>query len=211
LIRLVLADDHPLVLDGLEQLFSDSAEFAVVARCSDGDEALAALRRHRPDVVILDLRMPGPDGLAVVRAMRSEGLAAGVVLLTAALDDAEVVAAVRLGVQGIVLKEMASAVLVHAVREVHGGRAWLDPGATRRALGSLLQRDSGERGEPPALTPREAEIVRLVAAGLRNKEIARRLAITEGTVKIHLHNVFEKLNVGSRTELTVYARDKGMA
>ena len=120
------------------------------------------------------------------------------------------VEAVRLGVQGIVLKENALQVLVQAVREVHAGGQWLEQRAAGRALAKMLQRQAGERDLAAVLTQREIEIVRMVATGLRNKEIARRLSITEGTVKIHLHNIFEKLKVESRLELTLRAQSKGL-
>jgi two-component system nitrate/nitrite response regulator NarL len=118
-IRLVLADDHPLILDGLENLFHLEKDFQVVARCTDGLETLQAVRRHRPDVLILDIRMPGKDGLEIVRELRKEKLPARVVLLTAALEEEEFLEAVRLGVQGLVLKEMAPKLLVQCIRRVH--------------------------------------------------------------------------------------------
>jgi DNA-binding NarL/FixJ family response regulator len=210
LIRLVLADDHPIVLDGLEQLFRREPDFEVLARSADGEAALQAVRRHRPDVLVLDLKMPVRDGLAVARAIASERLPVRLILLTAALDEATLIEAVRLGVKGIVLKDMAPRVLVQAVREVHGGGEWLERRSTGRALGKLIERQAGERELAQLLTPREIEMVRMVASGLRNKEIARRLSIAEGTVKTHLHNIYEKLEVGSRLELTLRAQGKGL-
>lgn len=210
LIHLVLVDDHPLLLGGIEQLFLQEPDFAVRARCTDGDAAVRAVLQHCPDVLVIDLKMPGRDGLSVVREVKAEQPGLGVVLLTAGLDEAEVVEAVGLGIQGIVLKETAPDVLVRAVREVHGGGQWLDQRAAGRALATLLKRNEGERGLAAVLTQREIEIVRRVATGLRNKEIARELCIAEGTVKIHLHNIFEKLKVGSRMELTLHAQSKGL-
>lgn len=210
MIRLVLADDHPILLAGLEQLFREDPELVVLACCGDGDEALKAVRLHRPDVLVLDIKMPGRDGLAVVREIQRDRIELRVVLLTAALEDAEVMEALRLGVQGIVLKETAPHVLVRAVRQVHAGGQWLEQQAAGRALSRLLKRDAGERDLAAVLTQREIEIVRMVATGRRNKEIARELSITEGTVKIHLHNIYEKLKVGSRLELTLHAQNKGL-
>jgi DNA-binding NarL/FixJ family response regulator len=209
-IRLVLADDHPIVLAGLEQLFRQEPDLEVAAGCTSGEEALRAVRLHRPDVLVLDVKMPDRDGLSVVREIRGGQPGLAVVLLTAALDEAQVVEAVRMGVQGIVLKENALQVLVQAVREVHAGGQWLEQRAAGRALARMLQREAGERDLAAVLTQREIEIVRMVATGLRNKEIARRLSITEGTVKIHLHNIFEKLKVESRLELTLRAQSKGL-
>jgi DNA-binding NarL/FixJ family response regulator len=210
-IRLVLADDHPIVLDGLEQLFRLSRDFAVVARCRDGEETLRAVRLHRPDVLVLDIRMPRGDGLQVLRSLQEEDLPTRVVLLTADLEEAQLLEALRLGAEGIVLKEMAPRLLVDAVREVHAGGRWVDKGSANRALEKLLRRQQEESREAePPLTPREREIVRMVARGLRNRTIAEQLAITEGTVKIHLHNIYEKLGVNGRGELTFHARNKGI-
>lgn len=208
--RIALADDHPIVLDGLEQLFRLEPDFEVVARCRDGQETLSVVREQRPDLLILDVRMPGTDGLAVLRAIRDEGLPTRVVLLTAALDDEQLVEAVRLGVRGVVLKETAPKLLVKAMREVHAGGQWLEPGVVSRALRKLVQKDAGLREAEKVLTPRELEIVRMAGSGLRNRQIADRLFISEGTVKIHFHNIYQKLQVNGRLELALYARDKGL-
>lgn len=209
-IRLLLADDHPIVLDGLEQLFRLEADFEVVARCRDGEETLRALEVHRPDVVVLDIRMPRGDGLDVLRAIEAGGLLTRVVLLTAALGEDQLVEALRRGVGGVVLKEMAPQLLVEAIREVHAGRRWLDKGSMDRALGRLLQREESSQEAAEILTPRELEIVRMVASGLRNRAIAEKLFISEGTVKIHLHNIYQKIEVDGRLELAVYAQRKGL-
>jgi DNA-binding NarL/FixJ family response regulator len=209
-IRLLLADDHPIVLDGLEQLFRLEQDFEVVARCRDGEETLRALRVHHPDVLILDIRMPRADGLDVLRAIEGSGLLTRVVLLTAALAEEQLVEALRLGVGGIVLKEMAPQLLVDAVRTVHAGRRWLDQGSMDRALGRLLHKEEAQREAAETLTPRELEIVRMVAGGLRNRAIAEKLCISEGTVKIHLHNIYQKISVDGRLELAVYAQRKGL-
>jgi DNA-binding NarL/FixJ family response regulator len=210
-VRLVLADDHPLVLDGLEQLFRLERDFQVVARCRDGNETLRAVRLHRPDLLVLDIKMPGLDGLSVLRAVRDEGLPTETVLLTAALDDDQLVEAVRLGVRGVVLKESAPRVIISALREVRSGGSWLEGRAVSRALQKLVRREKTERDADRVLTPREIEIVRMVGSGARNREIAARLFITEGTVKIHFHNIYEKLAINSRVELALWARDQGLA
>jgi two-component system nitrate/nitrite response regulator NarL len=208
-IRLILADDHPIVLEGLEQLFRVEPDFQVVARCRDGEETLREVRVHRPDVLVLDIRMPRRDGLDVLRTVRLEGLAPRVVLLTAALEEEQLVEALRMGVGGVVLKEMAPHLLVEAVREVYSGGSWLDKGSVSRVVSKLLEREGGK--EDHQLTPRELEVVRMVARGLRNRIIAEQLCISEGTVKIHLHNIYQKLGIDGRLELAVYAQGKGLA
>lgn len=209
-ISLVLADDHPIVLDGLEQLFAVESDFEVVARCRNGDETLEAVRRLRPDVLVLDVRMPGIDGLSVLQQLEGAGLPTRVVLLTAAVGDEQLVEALRLGARAVVLKESAPRLLVEAVREVHAGGEWLEKGLVGRALRRLMDRESGLREAIRALTTRELEIARLVAEGLRNRAIGERLFISEGTVKIHLHRIYEKLGVDGRLELALYAREKGL-
>jgi DNA-binding NarL/FixJ family response regulator len=208
-ISLVLADNHPIILDGLEQLFERGQDFKVLARCGDGEEALRAVRKHRPDILVLDLRLPGKDGLAILREMKRDKLATHVVLLTAAVDEGQVLEAIRLGVRGVVLKEMAPHLLLQCIRKVHAGEQWLEKQSVGRLLEKLLQRETAARQLALDLTPREIEIVRLVARGLRNKGIAERLSVKEGTVKIHLHNIYEKLHVDGRLELTLYAQNKG--
>jgi DNA-binding NarL/FixJ family response regulator len=210
MIRLILADDHPIVLDGLVQLFRVEPDFEVVARCRDGEEALREVRAHRPDVLVLDVRMPRMDGLEVLRTVRQEELATRVVLLTAAVEEEQLVEALRLGVGGVVLKEMAPHLLLEAVREVHSGGSWLDKGSVSRIVTKLLHQDEARKEAAQLLTPRELEIVRMVARGLRNRAIAEQLLISEGTVKIHLHNIYQKLAVDGRLELVVYAQAKGL-
>jgi DNA-binding NarL/FixJ family response regulator len=207
-ITLVLADDHPLILNGLENLFRLEKDFRILARCFDGEQTLKALRKYKPDVLILDIRMPGMTGLEVLQAMSNEKLTTRIVLLTAALDEEELAEAIRFGVRGLVLKELAPKLLVECVREVHAGGLWLEKNTVTAVLQKLLRRESGKQEAAQMLTSREIEIVRYVAGGLRNIEIAQRLFIAEGTVKMHLHNIYQKLNVDSRTKLTRYAQEK---
>jgi len=209
-IGLVLADDHPLILDALENLFRAEPDFRVLARCRDGQETLAAVRAFAPDVLILDIRMPGMDGMAVLREMKKEGLVTQVVLLTAALDEDQLLEAVRLGVRGVILKEMAPTLLLECVRKVRAGEQWVEKHSFSRALEKLLRREAAAREFSGVLTAREAQLVVMVAGGARNKEIADTLCISEGTVKVHLHHIYEKLKVRTRLELTLYARDKGL-
>jgi DNA-binding NarL/FixJ family response regulator len=207
-IRLVLADDHPIVLDGLETLFRLEPDFEVAARCVNGEETVVAVRRHRPDVLVLDIHMPRKDGLAVLRDLQHDKLPTKVVLLAAVLEEDEVLEAMRLGVRGMVLKELAPQMVVQCVRKVHAGEQWLEKHAVSRVVDSLLRREAGEREAANVLTPREIEMVGMVARGLRNKEMSKRLAISEGTVKIHLHHIYRKLKVENRVELILYAQSK---
>ena len=209
--RLVLADDHPIVLHGLEQLFGRQPDFEVVRCCSDGASALEAVRELNPDVLVLDLRMPSMSGVDVLRAMGANKLKCATVVLTAALRDRDAVDALQFGARGLVLKESPPALLLECVRKVREGNQWLDPEALSGAVGRILRRDAAIREAAGILTPREVEIVGLVVEGKRNKEIAERLAITEGTVKLHLHHIYDKLGVGGRLELVVFAQERGLA
>jgi DNA-binding NarL/FixJ family response regulator len=210
-IRLVLADDHPLVLEGLESLLSREGDFLILASCATGRETLQAVREHRPDLLVLDLRMPGGGGLDVLKGLREEGLDTRVVVLTAGLEEEEVLQAIRLGVRGMVLKEMAPRLLVQCLRKVHAGGQWLEKESVGKALEHMLQREAGARELSQTLTTREADVVRMVVQGLRNKEIAERLFVSEGTVKVHLHNIYEKLDIDGRMALVMWARDREIA
>jgi len=209
-ISLVLADDHPLILNGLESLLQLEEGFDVLARCANGTEAMRDVRMYRPDVAILDIRMPGMSGLEVARAMREDKLPTRIVLLTATLGEQDLLEAVDLDINGIVLKEMAPQLLEQCIRKVHAGGQWIERRSTRDALEKLLRREAGARQVAALLTPREVDLVRMVAGGLRNREIAEKLFISEGTVKVHLHNIFEKLKVDGRMALLRYAQEKGL-
>jgi DNA-binding NarL/FixJ family response regulator len=206
-IRILLVDDHPIVLQGLQQLFTREPGFEVVDACRTADEAVAAIASLGPDVVVLDLRMPGGSGIDVLK--RAGKGAWKTVMLTAAIRDDEIVQVLDLGASGIVLKESSPSALVDCVRQVHEGKRWIDPEMLGRGLETVLHRN-GSTPPVSTLTPREREIVRLVAEGLRNREIASRLSISEGTVKIHLHNVYDKLGVDGRLELVLAAQQKGL-
>jgi DNA-binding NarL/FixJ family response regulator len=209
-IRVVLVDDHPIVLQGLQQLFERQPDFNVVAACPGAEAALEAVREHRPDVLILDLRMPGRSGLDLLRAMNDEKLDCYSVLLTATIRDDEVVEATKLGVTGLVLKESSPDTLLKCVRRVNRGERWIDQETITRAFQSVVGREEAAREVSKTLTPREIEIVKMMAEGLRNRAIGDRLGISEGTVKVHLHNVYEKLGLDGRLELVLYATQKGV-
>lgn len=209
-IRIVLADDHRMVLEALEQMLRLESDLEVVATCVNGAEALEAVRRHRPDLLLLDLRMPRVDGLSVLRTLRAEPGGPRVVVLTAGLDEQEVVEAIHLGARGVLLKEMASRSLLQCIRTVHAGELWLERRSVAQALETLMRRDRAHAEISQVLTPRELTMVRMLAQGLRNKEIGEQLNIGEGTVKTHLHNIYRKLEVDGRLALVRVAREKGL-
>ena len=202
-IRIVLVDDHPMVLKGLEQLLQLNGDFEVVATCGTAAEGLRAVEALRPDVLLLDLKLPGEDGLSLLRKLKPPA----VVALTASQDEDDLIAAARLGARGIVLKAMAPRVLEDCIRAVHAGSLSLNVDGVDLS-DRLARRQNVETELQSVLTPREFEILRLVAARLDNQEIAARLSISVGTVKIHLHHVFDKLQLRGRHDLQVYLREK---
>jgi DNA-binding NarL/FixJ family response regulator len=210
-IRLVLVDDHPLIVRGLQTLFAAEPEFEVVAACLTSADGLAAVRAHRPDIVLLDIRMPHLDGFGVLRALNGDAVSPRIVLLTADINEQATLEAVRLGVHGIVLKDMPSPQLLECLRRVHAGEHWVEQRSVGRALAGFVQREASLREVSRVLTAREIEVVRMVAGGLRSASIASKLHVSEGTVKTHLHRIYEKLHVDGRVQLILLAREKGIA
>jgi DNA-binding NarL/FixJ family response regulator len=202
-IRVIIADDHPIVLDGLASLFAAENDVELVGRCANGEEALAFTRRDRPDVLVLDVRMPGRNGLDVLRALTEEKCPTRVVLLSAQMNDAEIASALRFGAVAILFKESASRKLLDCVRAVAAGEPWTSEGNVQAAR---ERAGAGDRALK-LLTRRELDIVKMVAVGARNKQIAEHLGISEGTVKMHLHTIYEKLEISGRVELSIYARE----
>ena len=203
--RLIIADDHTVVIQGLQALLALEPDLEVVATCRDGEEAIQAASEHRPDVLVMDVSMPRCGGIDASQRMREQGLNIPTVVLSATLDDAMLVRCVELGVEGIVLKESAASVLVDAIRAVARGERWIAPVLSARAL-DLMTRKPAE--DATVLTARERDIAVLVAAGKSNKRIAADLGIAESTVKLHLHSAFKKLGVTNRVQLSNHAREQ---
>jgi DNA-binding NarL/FixJ family response regulator len=210
-IRIVIADDHPVVRRGLTQFFADEEGVEVVAECADGESALRAVERFAPDVLIVDLQMPVVGGMEVLRRLRDTAAAVVTVVLAGNISDSEVMEAMRLGAKGVVLKEMAPSLLVQCVRKVAAGGVWLEKEAVGRALEKMLQREHSRDEAREVLTPREIEIARMISRGLGNREVGEQLFISEGTVKTHLHTIYEKLGIKSRLQLANYVQEKGLA
>jgi DNA-binding NarL/FixJ family response regulator len=207
-VDVILADDHPLFLEAVERVLCLEADFRVAARCRDGAEVLRAVEEHRADLLVLDIRMPRKDGVAVLRELRDARRDIPVVVLTAQVDDEEVITLLRLGIRGLVLKEVPPDQLVQCLRDVHAGGRWLEPSCLARVTDALLRRQAGTAEALKVLTRREIEVVQKVATGLRNKAIANELCVSEGTIKIHLHNIYEKLELTGRFALMHWARER---
>jgi DNA-binding NarL/FixJ family response regulator len=206
-IKLVLVDDHPMLLDGLEQLLQLEADFKILATCGTVAAAIRAADTLHPDVLILDLRLHKETGFGVLRHLASRKSPA-VVVLTASDNEEELLEAVRLGARGIVLKAMAPRTLERCIRTVHAGGEWLT--ADGQDLSArLARRQVAERKLAELLTARELEVMRLVASHLENEEIAHQLSLSPGTIKIHIHHVYMKLGVSGRNELQKHLKRIG--
>jgi len=205
-IRILVADDHAIFREGLRKLLENAEDVEIVGEAPNGNECVRLLDKLKPDVLLLDLRMPEKDGLSVLENVNFDALQTRVIVLTAAEDDRDVVRAMRLGARGIVLKQSASDLLVKSIRKVHQGEIWLDNRMTAEVINAFKKSsEGGGRKDKPLLSDREREIVQLVAQGFRNREIGEKLFISEQTVKNHLHNIFDKLGVSDRLELALYA------
>src|ERR1035441_5729223 len=215
-IRIVVADDHPIFRDGLCRLLALEPDFEVVAQAQDGRQVLDVLQQHEPDILLLDLKMPGLDGLATLQRLQTSKHKTRVIVLTASEDKNEFVQAMKLGTSGIVLKQSATDLLIKSIRKVNAGEIWLDSHTTAAVMRQFATGadEAPVAGAPPSssrererslLSQREREIVALVAQGFKNKEMAEKMFISEQTVKNHLHNIFDKLGVSDRLELALYA------
>ncbi len=206
-IKIAVADDHTLFRDGLRRLLGLEPDFEIVAEAEDGTQVPDILRDKEPDILLLDLKMPGLDGLSVLQRLQNQKCKTKIIVLTASDDENEYVQAMKYGTCGIVLKQTATDLLIKSIRKVYEGEIWLDAkttAAVMRQFASPME-PSGRERDKPRLSNREREIVALVAQGFKNKEIAERMFISEQTVKNHLHNIFDKLGVSDRLELALYA------
>ena len=200
--RILIVDDHPMIQSAVAMLLQGS-DFTVAATAASVESAILAIAQDDPDLILLDLAMPGESGLEVLRQLRGAGDKRPVIILTAAIDNFALHEATSLGVDGIVMKNNDPALLLDCLAVVGAGGRWIDSELEGRAA------ELGKRGPYAALTPRERQLAALVAQGLRNREIAARLGITEGTVKVYLHGLYDKLGVASRTELAIRAGEDG--
>src|SRR5713101_3903095 len=196
-IRIVIADDHPIFRDGLKQLLLLEPDFQVIAEVGDGDRVLPIVEEHKPDILLLDLKLPGTHGLTILQKMQagSNGITK-VIVLTASEDKNEFVQAMKLGTSGIVLKQSPTDLLFKSIRKVHAGEIWLDSDTTAAVRQQFAPGEdhgpAADNGRARQLSQREREIVTLVAQGFKNKEMAEKMFISEQTVKNHLHNIFDK-------------------
>jgi two-component system nitrate/nitrite response regulator NarP len=199
-LKILIADDHPMIRSAIETLLRDTP-FEIVGIAATGDEALSGVADLAPDLLLLDLQMPEGSGMDVLRALSEGGSRPRIVLLTAAIEDSALMEARALKVDAMVLKNSDPAFLLQALESAARGQSWIDPELRERI--TRLTQGAGPGRAP--LAPRERELVKCIRKGMRNREIAKQLGVTEGTVKVYLHRVFEKLGVKNRTELAIRA------
>jgi len=204
-IRIIIADDHAVVRQGLKMFLQDDDEFEVVAEAQNGSEALALAKELKPDVVLMDLLMPVMDGITAIGHIRREVPDTEVIALTSVLEDASVVGAVKAGAIGYLLKDTQAEELTRAIKAAANGQVQLSPQAAARLVREVRAPES-----PETLTERETDVLRLLAQGKANKEIAAALFIGENTVKTHVSSILVKLGVQSRTQAALYARQIGL-
>ena len=203
MISLLIVDDHPVVRDGLRGMFGADPRFEVVGEAGDGAEAVSAAERLRPDVILMDLRMPGTDGVAAIKELAKRGVPSRVLVLTTYDTDSHVLPAIEAGATGYLLKEAPRAELVRAVEAAARGQAVLSPTVATRLLGQV------RKPAPALLSRRELEVLELIAQGSTNREAAKRLYISETTVKTHLLHVYAKLGVNDRAAAVAAAFSLG--
>jgi NarL family two-component system response regulator LiaR len=208
-ISVLIADDHAVVRRGLRTFLELQQEIEVVGEAADGEQAVAAAERLEPDVVLLDLVMPRAEGVSAIQGIRDRSPGTRVIVLTSFLDDDKLLPAVRAGAAAYLLKDVEPQELVNAIRTVHGGEAMLHPAAAARVMAEVAE--AGARDDPEALlTPREREVLALIARGMPNKLIARELGVSEKTVKTHVSNLLGKLGLTDRTQAALYAVREGL-
>jgi DNA-binding NarL/FixJ family response regulator len=205
-IRLLIADDHPVVRDGLTSMFARDPGFEVIGEAGDGAEAVRLAETLHPDLILMDLRMPGMDGLAAITELARRGIAVRVLVLTTYDTDSHVLPAIEAGATGYLLKDAPRAELLRAVRAAASGQAVLSPAVATRLMNRVRAHGPG----PGPLSQREREVLELVAAGTTNREAAARLFISEATVKSHLLNIYAKLGVGDRAAAVAEAFHRGL-
>lgn len=209
-ISILIADDHPVVREGLRALIDVQSDMAVVGEAADGVEAVEKARTLRPDVVLLDLLMPGMDGIAAIPAILRVCPDTGILVLTSYAEDDKVISSIRAGAMGYLLKDSSAPHLLQAIRDVARGEAPLPPAIARKVIHELTR----PRPAPPAstqpLSEREREVLALIAKGLSNQQIADALVITERTVHTHVGNILHKLNLPNRTQAAIYALNAGL-
>jgi DNA-binding NarL/FixJ family response regulator len=209
-VTLVAADPHPLSLLGLAQLLNNEPDIDLLASGSTAADAMQQVVQYQPDILLVDIKLPDRGGLELINELKNSSLKVKAVILTTSMDEEQTIDALRYGVKGVVLKDMPAHLLVQCLHKVAAGGLWMEKESIGSAFEKMLHREAGMRRLATILTPRETEVMRHVASGMTNQEIANKLIVTEGTVKIHVHNIYRKLGFSNRVDLTLYAQKRGL-
>jgi len=207
-IKLVVADSHPLFLLGLAQLLRSEPGFKLLATCATAEETINAVWKERPDILIVAINLPDRNGLELIKELKNSSLEIKVVILAAAIDENQTIHALCYGVKGVVLKDIPSHLLLQCLQKVAAGGMWMEKESMVHAFEKMLHREAGMRRLATILTARETEVLRCAASGLSNQQIAEQLIVREGTVKVHVHNIYRKLGFTNRVDLTLYAQKR---
>ena len=206
-INLLIADDHSMVRQGLKQILELEKDIVVTAQASNGNEAVRLAREFKPDIILMDINMPGTNGLEAIKEIKQEKLPSKVIVLTIHEDREYLFKTLQMGAEGYVLKDAEPAVLIEAIRNVYNGQSYIQPNMTKELVKEFnrVTLHEKEKSDENNLTTREIEVLELIAEGMINKEIAKQLYISEKTVKNHVSNIFKKLDVSDRTQAAIYA------
>lgn len=209
-IGLVLADPHPVMLDGLRRDLQDWPEFHIHSSVRDGESALKAIHQYRPDYIVLDLPLAKRSGLALIQELQLQAFNTVPIVFTGG-HVGDVMRAIDLGVRGLVSKNKPKEILARCIQAVHSGQTWLDRELTEETMTLLLQQKKQKSQASKVLTPRELDVARMLTQGWPNKKIANKLCISEGTAKLHLHHIYQKLNCPGRMALMLYMQQNGLS
>jgi two-component system, NarL family, response regulator DegU len=206
-INILIADDHTMVRQGLKQILELENDITVIAQASNGSEAVKLTRECKPDIILMDINMPGTNGLQAIKEIKQEKMPSKIIVLTIHEDREYLLKTLQMGAEGYVLKDAEPSVLIEAIRNVHNGQSYIQPNMTKELVKEFnrVTLHEKEKNEENNLTAREIEVLELIAEGMINKEIARTLYISEKTVKNHVSNIFKKLSVSDRTQAAIYA------
>ncbi len=210
-IRILIVDDHAVVREGLSAILGLKPDMEVVGEAADGQEAVQQARKLQPDVILMDMVMPGTSGLQAIQQLQRDNHPARILVLSSFAEDEQIFPAIKAGASGYLLKDSTPSQLVDAVRDVHSGQSSLHPTIARKLIGEIVASPAEDKTSPEALTGREIAVLKLVAQGYSNQEIAQQLHISERTVGKHVSSILEKLHLANRTQAALYALREGLA